>query len=300
MRKFLAVIFVFGFIFSVVPLLLLTNIKITVLSPEKIKTLMSESNIYDFLAGGLRESIVKTANTGVENGQFLEIINEALDNATLIKVAENSIDQFFLIANKKDAEPRITIKMSLVEDRIRQVVSEKKYGGDIKLLGNDGRVTSTLADAPFGGDQVYLINQFPFAGSLIRFSEGLLISAISTIVLLLIIFFISSNSNDARFKWLSGAFFLLGLVLSGLIYLNFLFIPANISYIVNQFSLRDPRFISGATKFVTNLNSTQKIPLIIETALSFIIGIVFIVIGSTFRRETIEVGTKKGVKKNNS
>jgi hypothetical protein len=289
MRQFFVVIFILGFVFAVIPLLMLVNIRLTISSPEKAKTLMANSDVYEFLGAGLRETIVKAANTSVESGQFFEILNESLDNATLKKVTEDSIDQVFAIANNAKAEPKITIKMSMVEDRIRQVINEKNFGGDIKLLDKNGEVASTLAETPFGGDQVYTIDQFPLAGSLVRFTQGLIISAVSAIVLLIMIFFVSSGSTGARFKWLGGTFFFLGVSMLGLVLINFFLIPAKIDSIVDIFKLRDPRFIAGATKFVTNLNATQKIPLLIETVVSFIVGIIFVVIGSTFHQEKVEV-----------
>lgn len=293
MRKFFAVIFIIGFVFAMVPLLILVNLRLTVTSPEKVKVLIADSSVYEFLGAGLRETIVKAANTSVENGQFFEILNESLDNNTLKKVTEDSIDQVFAIANNAKAEPKITIRMSQVEDRIRQVIAEKNFGGDIKLLGENGQVTSTLGQTPFGGDQVYTVDQLPLAGSLVRFTQGLIISAISAIVLLLIIFLVSSSSAGARFKWLGGTFFFLGVSILGLVYINFFLIPSKVGSIVGIFELRDPRFIAGATKFVTNLNATQKIPLLIETVVSFVVGIIFIVIGSTFHQEKIEVAPSK-------
>lgn len=297
MRKFFALIFIIGFLFAVVPLLILVNLRMTILSADKVKALLSNSNVYEFMGAGIRETIVSEADTGVENGQFMEILNESLNTETLQKVTEDTVDQIFVLANDPNADQKITIKMSQVEDRMKQVIKDKNYGSDIKLLNESGGVASTLGNAPFGGDQVYTIDQFPVAGSLVRFTQGLLISAISTIVLLLIIFLVSSGSTGARFKWIGSTFLVLGIVMLGLSYINIYFLPSQFGNIVNQFELRDSRFIAGATKFVTNLNATQKIPLLIEAVVSFVLGIIFIIIGSTFRQEKIEIAPQKKVQK---
>ncbi|MEK7096637.1 MAG: hypothetical protein AAB881_01675 [Patescibacteria group bacterium] len=295
MRQFFAIIFIIGFLLAAVPLLMLTNMRMTILSADKVKTLLFDSNVYEFMGAGLRETIVSEANTGVENGQFMEILNESLDTETLRKVTEDSVDQIFALAKNPNAEPKITITTSQLEERIREVIKEKDYGSDIKLLNESGEVTSTLGSTPFGGDQVYSINQFPVAGALVRFTQGLLISGISTIVLLLIIFLVSSGSMGARFKWLGGTFLVLGIAMLGLAYANIYLLPGQFGNIVNRFELRDPRFIAGATKFVTNLTATQKIPLIVETIASLVLGILLIIIGSTFKQEKIEIAPPKKV-----
>jgi hypothetical protein len=285
MRKMFGLIIFALFITTAVSFIFLLNIKITLLSAEKVKNTANRSNVYEVVAAALRQSISEEANVELKEGSVLEQLTNSINTETVRTLSEDAIDQIFTILADKNAQPKIVLRMSVLEKKMQESM-EKQIA---EVTGTSADVSTFIQADSLGGDQAFDIGKFPLAGGLQKYNRSLMILAATLILYALLLYFIVSKNNSVRLIWLGSTMLFIGIFFALITYASYKLVPGLFDRLIDSYQFKDPKIITGATKLFLDIIDGQKIILIIETATSLLLGIGLIILGRSIKEEKIQI-----------
>lgn len=148
MKKFFTFIFSLLSVFFLIIFFVLLNIKISLSSAEKVKSIAAESNFYSVAATYLKNDIVKQSGLSLDQGKNFELLNSTINNESVKPVVDKAIDDIFTAINNKDQSKVIPVVFSAGDNNGLSFSFDKKINLNdnlaIIILQNINTVLSTL------------------------------------------------------------------------------------------------------------------------------------------------------------
>jgi len=282
MRKILNFFLLLIISSSLAIFLLTINLRVTLLNPVKVKAYLSASNAYELAAGRVRESLIKTAGSDVANSPLFEVISEGADAQVMQKIAEKTIDQFFLMVSNPSSNQTLTIPLSEINTNLSRVAKEQLN------LDLDSNGVDTTAFFP---EQDYVIPLGDtYILTLTSNANSILIGQGVVILCFFIFFFLGAAKNAAgRFAWSGATICFAGLFLFGLFGAGHYLLPQLIDRAIAVVNFSDPKVIHGLTNAINLVWADQKNYLLAEAAVAFFLGLIIWRFGRGLREEKIEI-----------
>ncbi|MDO8444365.1 MAG: hypothetical protein Q7S80_02585, partial [bacterium] len=114
MKKVISHLLIITFLVSALTFFVLLNIKLSVLSPDKVKSIAAESNFYSFAASYVKDNIVKSSNVPLSQGSNFELLNKQITAESVKPTIDSAIDQLFVMLDGKNNEVLIPVSISAV------------------------------------------------------------------------------------------------------------------------------------------------------------------------------------------
>lgn len=112
MKKIISYFFVVLFLATSILFFVLLNIKLSSLSPTKVKSIATESNFYNFAASFVKDNIVKSSNLALNQGSNFDALNQAITAESVKPNIDGAVDQLFEVLNGSNNVVLIPVKIS--------------------------------------------------------------------------------------------------------------------------------------------------------------------------------------------
>ena len=114
MKKIISHLFIAIFLLSALTFFILLNVKSSILTPDKLKSIAAESNFYSFAASYVKDNIVKSSKVPLNQGSNFELLNKQITSESIKPTIDSVIDQFFVILDGKNKEVLIPVSISAI------------------------------------------------------------------------------------------------------------------------------------------------------------------------------------------
>jgi|GEM_PF-1429412 len=261
-RKIFAFPFLVVFAFLFAAFFLLVNAKLTILSPDKIKTLADGAGIYSQISGSIRESLIADDTKALNEGNFFEELSRSVGANSVKYSADKLIEDFFSLNYKA---PMLQV-----------IFPDKKFY--TKSINQS--MYNEIFTVP--GDIVFAVNNF---------SKILLAIGVLVIIFLIIFFLISSGIASVRLVWLGLAFIFSSLIMLVLALGAIFYAPDLVEKRLMVLGF-DAKMLAASIKMLNLLNIKINLYFYIELAITFLLGLAFIGLGTSQKKQRIGIDLK--------
>jgi|GEM_PF-2307246 len=260
MKKFFAILIILLLVPLFIVLLFTINLKFALFNPQKLKAVISDSNLPAIVTSYVQDKIIKDNNLKLDEGQTLEDLNAGINKEEISKNLNGAIDQFFAgISDPSSKDINFAISLPMQIDG-QNMGYEKKLdlsNPTYHLLGQINIFILTLLGASIFG--------------------------------LLIFILLISDRAKGRLQAL-GIYLIIGAALAFLLNLivNFL-LPGLASALLKASDfIKEPLLITGVQKTVESIFQDQKLWYYIESGSLLILGLIVLWLSKYFNKADLK------------
>lgn len=263
MRFFRFIIFIL-LINSIISFAAVLNMKMAFGNPDRLKSILKESDAYNIASAAIRENIVKQ-NAGIDSGNLFETLNEKVGPSGLQTLAEDFIDQLY--DQQSGGKKEIVLKYSLLQE---------KLGPDIQLP----------ADKPYTFESPVLT----FA----NLNKMLWASFISLLLALALHITLIGSTSKQKLKWLGISLILSTISFAGIVAALFL-IPNTAQNLMQTYQIESQKIANALIKAIQAVIDTQKVYYYIELGATLSLSVILFVLSKIAKEDGPTVIPKEPV-----
>ncbi|MFA7253601.1 MAG: hypothetical protein WC107_03525 [Patescibacteria group bacterium] len=261
MRKFFGIILAIVSVAAVCAFFVLLNLKTALLDQDKIKSIISESKVYDLSASYIRDNIIKDTGLILDEGSNFEEINNIVSADTVKLSIDSAVDRFF-VAFENPTPANLIFPVSFYG---HGAANNYTFSKNVNLTEN---------------------KEFMLLGRM-----NLVLIGLGIVFLLfgyLSIVLITGNIAEQT-KNLGLLFLVVGISLTSIFILLSVIGPGYYDLLLEKTQfVREPKLLNASKKIISAVLSSQIWIYVLEIATFIILGITFFIFGRSNSKQQLE------------